>query len=79
MVGYLACIFITFAYLPQCIKVWKTNNTEGLSLQTFLLVFFGMICFIIHAIMIIDVPLLLSSIMSGLMSGYINIKIIQKW
>ena len=41
--GYLAAICTAVSFLPQAIKTVKTKNTEGLSLTTYVFLFFKII------------------------------------
>ena len=38
--GYLAAIYC-YIFLPQAIKTVRTKNTDGLSLMTYVFLFFG--------------------------------------
>lgn len=78
MVGYSACLLVTIAYSPQCYRIWKTNNVDGLSIYTFLVILIGMVLWIIHAIGTGDTPLVISSSASLIQSAYISYKICLK-
>ena len=75
--GTIACIIITCAYIPQCIRIHKTKSVEGLSLSTFIAIWIGMILWTIHAIIICDIPLLVSSIASFCQNSYILFYLIK--
>lgn len=75
--GFIACIAITLAYIPQCISIYKTGNTNGLNPKTFFIINLGMVLWIIHSIIIKDIPLFLSSIASLLQNSYILYKILK--
>lgn len=77
MVGYIACSIITLAYLPQCYRIWKHNSVEGLSIYTFGAILIAMVLWIIHAVVIKDIPLLLSSLASLIQNSFISYKIIK--
>lgn len=76
--GTIACILITFAYLPQCYYIYKTKDTCGLSLKTFLIIWIGMIFWIIHSIIVKDIPLFISSLTSLMQNSYILYYIIKQ-
>lgn len=75
--GSIACIIITLAYLPQCYTIYKTKDTCGLSFKTFSSIWIGMLFWIIHAIIINDFPLLISSLASLIQNSYILYYIIK--
>ena len=35
LIGFIAAVCTTFAFLPQVIKVWKTKQTKDLSLRMY--------------------------------------------
>ncbi len=55
--GYLAAVCTAISFLPQAIKTVKTKNTEGLSLMTYVFLFFGSLFWFIYGIYSKDVPL----------------------
>ena len=55
--GYLAAICTAISFLPQAIKTVKTKNTDGLSLMTYVFLFFGSLFWFIYGIHSKDVPL----------------------
>ncbi len=55
--GYLAAVCTDVSFLPQAIKTVKTKNTEGLSLMTYVFLFFGSLFWFIYGIYSKDVPL----------------------
>lgn len=77
MIGFVAAFLVAIAYVPQCITLYLTKNVDGLSWKTFLAIWIAMVLFSIHAIIIGDLPLLLSSIASFLQNSYILIMIIK--
>lgn len=77
IIGFLASIGICIAYMPQCIKLYKTKDASGLSLPTFILIWISMILFTIHGINILDLPLILSSVTSLIQNSYILYIIIK--
>ena len=70
-------LIITLAYLPQCIFIYKTKDTCGLSFNTFLAIWIGMLFWIVHSIIINDLPLLISSLASFTQNSYILYNIIK--
>lgn len=58
MIGSIAGILTTFAFVPQVIKIVKTKNTEAISLQTCLLQVIGVFLWTIHGIIQSDMAIL---------------------
>lgn len=46
IIGFSAGISTTIAFLPQAIKVYTTNQTNDLSLGTFIIFLFGVILWV---------------------------------
>ena len=65
MLGYIASVLITIAYLPQVMTCYKTKN-KGLSNQTLFILLVAMLCWIGYAIQVNTIPLLVSSVLSVL-------------
>ena len=61
MIGSVAGILTTGAFLPQVIKVIKTKDTKALSLSMYLLQVIGIILWLIHGIVIGDIALMMAN------------------
>ncbi len=48
IIGFIAAILTTAAFLPQVYKTWKTKDVSGLSLPMLLLFFVGVICWLVY-------------------------------
>ena len=55
--GYIAAFCTAISFLPQAIKTVKTKDTNGLSLLTYLFLFFGSLSWFIYGIVLTDIPL----------------------
>jgi len=72
--GYLALLFGIPAFIPQVIKLYKTNDTSGFSSRTILLYAISMVFYIIHGIKLIDNVLIYGSLINLLCFIYIIYK-----
>lgn len=80
VIGYLAAICMVLGYLPQAIYTIRTRNTDGIALPTFLLMAFGSIFFVIQGIILDNIPLYVTNIITGTSSLIITaIKIHNDW
>lgn len=77
MLGYIASVLITIAYLPQVRVCYQTKN-KGLSNQTLFILLVAMLCWVGYALQVHTTPLLVSSILSVLqllfLAIYPNVK-----
>jgi uncharacterized protein with PQ loop repeat len=55
--GYIAFFFGTFAFIPQVIEVYRTNDTKALSFNTLVLFFLSQIFWFAHAFQNHDIAL----------------------
>jgi MtN3 and saliva related transmembrane protein len=68
-IGYAAATLTTLAFLPQVIKVWKTRSARDISLSAFSMLFVGAGLWLLHGIIIGDVPLIAGNGIGVLLIG----------
>lgn len=71
IVGYLASICMVCGYLPQAISTIRTRDTDGIALPTFLAMGAGSIFFVIQGIMIDNLPLVITNVITAVCSAII--------
>lgn len=71
MIGIIAALLTTFAFLPQVIRVVKTKDTESIALGMYIMQSIGIALWLAHGIHIGDLPLILANSISFLLSGTI--------
>lgn len=71
IVGYLASICMICGYLPQAIATIRTRDTDGIALTTFLAMGAGSIFFVIQGIMLGNIPLVLTNVITTICSAII--------
>lgn len=71
MIGSIAAILTTFAFLPQVIKVIKTKDTESIALGMYLMQVLGIALWLAHGLIIHDLPLILANSVSFILSAII--------
>ena len=69
MIGSIAAVLTTFAFLPQVIKVIKTKDTESIALGMYLMQVLGIALWLAHGLVIQDLPLILANSVSFILSG----------
>lgn len=73
MIGSIAAILTTFAFLPQVVRVVKTKDTESIALGMYVMQVIGIALWLAHGFHIGDLPLILANSVSFLLSGIILI------
>jgi len=58
IIGYLAAFFTAVSFLPQAIKTIKTREVSGLSVITYLFLFFGSLSWLVYGYYLKDFPIL---------------------
>lgn len=52
IIGFIAAILTTSAFLPQVYKTWKTKDVSGLSIPMLIMFFVGIIAWLIYGYLI---------------------------
>jgi MtN3 and saliva related transmembrane protein len=60
LIGSVAGISTTSAFLPQVIRTWRTRSTHDISLGMFLLTVFGLFLWLIYGLERDDWPLIVT-------------------
>ena len=69
IVGFIAAIFTTFAFVPQVIKVWRTRSTADISLGMYSLFTLGVTLWLAYGILLDAWPIVLANIVTLLLAG----------
>ena len=73
-IGYIAFFFGTFAFFPQVVDVYKTNNTNGLSLTTLVLFLLSQIFWFMRSFQNNDIALRLTVGVNTIVYSYLVYK-----
>jgi len=71
LVGMIAGILTTVAFLPQVLRTWRTRSTADISLVMFLVYVTGIVLWLIYGLMLNDLPLITSNAVTLVFSGTI--------
>jgi len=61
LVGSLAGILTTIAFIPQVVKTWRTRSAEDISLWMFLLFSGGVLLWLIYGILLRAAPIIVAN------------------
>ena len=67
LIGFIAAVCTTFAFLPQVIKVWKTKQTKDLSLLMYTIMFIGICLWFVYGLRINSLSIILANIVTGVL------------
>jgi MtN3 and saliva related transmembrane protein len=72
-IGMTAAFCTTVAFIPQAIMVYRTKDTRSISLNMFLVLTGGLVCWIIYGIYLWQMPIILANVFTLLLASYILI------
>jgi len=70
-IGFLAAILTTIAFMPQAIKIYKTNSVKDISLTMWFIFSVGVFLWLIYGILIMSLPVILANIVTLVLSLFI--------
>ena len=77
IIGFIAAISTTVAFLPQVYKTWKTKDVSGLSLPMLFIFFVGVLMWLIYGFLKNSPPIIFANsitIVSAFLLVYYKIK-----
>ena len=77
IIGLIAAVCTTFAFIPQAIKVWKTKQTKDLSLRMYSIMFIGIILWLVYGIRIDSLSIIMANVVTATLVGTILVYIIK--
>ena len=77
IIGLIAAVCTTFAFIPQVIKVWKTKQTKDLSLRMYSIMFIGILLWLVYGIRIDSLSIILANVVTATLVGTILAYIIK--
>lgn len=60
-IGMIAAFSTTTAFVPQLVRVWRLKSARDISLNTFLLLSFGELMWLIYGLLIHSMPVILAN------------------
>jgi len=73
VLGLIAATLTTISFMPQVYKTWKTKSTEGLSLTMYLILFIGVVLWLIYGIHLKSLPVILANGKTSLLTFFLII------
>lgn len=77
IIGLIASVCTTFAFIPQVMKVWKTKQTKDLSLRMYSIMFIGIILWLVYGIRIDSLSIIMANVVTATLVGTILVYIIK--
>lgn len=71
LLGYVAAVLTTAAFIPQVWRAWKTRSVRDLSLPMYLLMVTGLVLWLVYGFLIGSWPLVAANLVTLVFSGSI--------
>jgi len=68
VVGLIATVFTTGAYVPQALKIIKTKSTQSLSVPTYTMISIGSAMWVYYAFTRADIPVMIANGVTGMLT-----------
>ena len=69
IVGFVAAILTTGAFVPQIVKVWRTRAADDISLGMYSLFTLGVALWLLYGVLIASWPVILANLVTLLLAG----------
>jgi MtN3 and saliva related transmembrane protein len=69
LLGLAPACCTTVAFVPEVVKVRKSQSTAGISLGTFLILCIGIVLWLVYGGILADVPLIVANIVTLVLAG----------
>jgi MtN3 and saliva related transmembrane protein len=78
IVGLIAAFLTTIAFLPQAVKVYRTQSTDGLSLPMYVIMFVGVCMWLYYGLRIESLSVVVANTVTAVMQIFIIFNILKK-
>jgi MtN3 and saliva related transmembrane protein len=78
ILGYIAAVGTTGAFIPQAYKVYKTKRTDDLSTGTFLLLSTGILLWCVYGFLVDSLPIIMANGITFMMVFYILVIMVKQ-
>lgn len=71
LIGYIAAILTTVAFIPQAWLVWRTRSADGVSLGMYSLFTVGVLFWVAYGFMLQAWPIVIANLITLALAGFI--------
>jgi MtN3 and saliva related transmembrane protein len=69
LIGYLAAILTTVAFVPQALTSWRTRDLSGVSLPMYSIFTAGVAMWLAYGVMLGSLPIIIANIITLALAG----------
>jgi len=77
IIGFVAALLTTFAFVPQVVKVWKSKSSKGVSVSMYLVLLLGVFLWGVYGYLIDSMSIMIANTVTGLLQVMILILILM--
>ncbi|MFL5727968.1 MAG: SemiSWEET transporter [Cytophagaceae bacterium] len=77
ILGMMAAVLTTAAFIPQAFKVYRTGNTGSISLTMFIVLNLGLLCWLGYGLILQKFPIIFANGFTMIFALYILVKKIK--
>jgi MtN3 and saliva related transmembrane protein len=77
IIGSVAAICTTIAFLPQVFRIKRTKHATDLSLSMYAVFSFGVLCWLIYGILIKSMPVIIANAVTLVLCMYILVMVVR--
>ena len=77
IIGFVAALLTTSAFVPQVIKVWKSKYSNGVSVSMYLILLLGVFLWGVYGYLIGSMSIMIANTVTGLLQLMILILILM--
>jgi MtN3 and saliva related transmembrane protein len=78
IVGIIAAVCTTVAYIPQAVKTIRTRHTKDLSLVMYVVLTIGLVMWMSYGLLLRDWPLIISNLIAVVLTSTILFMIVRQ-
>ena len=72
-IGIIAAILTTSAFIPQVYKIYKEKKAQGVSLTMYLIMFVGVLLWLVYGILIGSIAILVANSVTAILQLFVII------
>ena len=77
IIGFVAALLTTSAFVPQVVKVWKSKSSKGVSVSMYLVLLLGVFLWGVYGYLIDSMSIMIANTVTGLLQLMILILILM--
>lgn len=71
IIGFIAAILTTVAFVPQILKIWRARSAKDVSLGMYTVFTIGVVLWLVYGILIDSWPVILANCVTLLLAGVV--------